>query len=383
MFGQLNWTFVDDLEFTLGARYNVDKNYSVGRDIPGGVVTITPNSTSPAVGNCPADIRGASRYNQINWATTLCGFPGGRPPAYEDENPTWKVGLNWTPGDNNLIYLFYARGYKPGGSQAAGTFEPEQVDDYELGWKGTMLDGRATLSIGGFFMDYQEIQQQAFVATTANAGNAVVNVGEATIKGIEAEFNAKFGGLGIQANVGYVDSELGNINIIDRTLVPDVQVFLNGTTTNARQCGPGETVSGVNGIPLAPGQASGCANWNPYYISASGERNVYSPEIQWGITLDYDISWGQGTLTPRVSYSYTDEQDINLIRREDFWLIPERELLNVSVTYARNDWLIQGFLNNAADKTYIAAIGTGGGLTNDSVVYGNPQVWGVRFRYGF
>lgn len=381
VFGQLNWTFVEDWEFTIGARYNVDKNYSIGRDLPGGVVTVNANpnlavANPPPINNCPADIRGSSRYTQINWETASCGFPGA-PATYDDETPTWKVGVNWTPGEDNLIYAFYSRGYKAGGAQAAGPFDPEQVDDYELGWKGTMLDGRATLSVGGFWMDYQKIQQQAFIATTSSAGNAVVNVGEATIKGIEAEFNGKFGGFGIQANVGYVDSELGSVNIIDRTLVPDASVRAPGTTTDLRQCAPGVAVN------LVAQNLGGCADYTPYYISASGERNIYSPELQWGITLDYDMMFGQGTLTPRVSFSHTDEQDINLVRRESFWLIPERELLNVSVTYAQDDWLVQGFVNNAADKTYIAAIGTGGGLTNDSVVYGNPRVWGVRFRYGF
>ncbi len=376
VFGQVNWEFVDDLQVTLGARYNIDKNYSIGRDLPGGVVAINANpAPGSVVNNCPADIRGASRYSQINWNTASCSFPGA-PSSYDDETPTWKVGVNWTPG-NNLIYAFYSRGYKSGGAQAAGVFSPEQVDDYELGWKGTMLDGRANLSIGGFFMDYQDIQQQAFIASTASAGNAVTNVGKATIKGLEAEFNAKFGGLGIQANVGYVDSELGSVNIIDRTLVPDASVRAPGTTTDLRQCAPGVAVN------LVAQNLGGCADYTPYYISASGERNIYSPELQYGVTVDYDIIAGNGTWTPRVSYSHIDEQDINLVRREDFWVIPERNLVNVSLTYAQDAWLAQLFVNNAADKTYISAIGTGGGLTNDSVVYGNPLVWGLRARYSF
>ncbi len=374
VFGQVNWTFVDDLEVTAGARYNVDKNYSQGRDLPGGVVAVIPNG-GPSPGNCPADVAASSRYTQYNWAATSCIFPGA-PSSYDDENITYKVGLNWTPGDN-LFYAFYARGYKAGGAQAAGQFEPEQVDDYELGYKGTILDGNATFSIGAFFMDYQKIQQQAFNATPTSAGNAVVNVGEATIQGIEAEFNAKFGGLGISVNAGYVDSELGSVRIIDRTLVPDASVRAPGTTTDLPQCRPGVAVN------LVGQNLGGCADYTPYYLSASGDRNIYSPELQWGITLDYDIAGANGTWTPRVSFSHTDEQDINLVRREDFWVIPERDLLNVSLTYTADKWLTQAFVNNAADKTYIAAIGTGGGLTNDSVVYGNPLVWGLRFRYNF
>jgi len=374
VFGQINWTFADDLEVTAGARYNIDKNYSIGRDLPGGVVAVVPNGgASP--GNCPADIQGASRYTQYNWAATSCVFPGA-PSSYDDKNTTYKVGLNYTPG-NNLFYAFYARGYKAGGAQAAGVFAPEQVDDYELGYKGQLLDGRATLSFGGFFMDYQNIQQQAFNATTTSAGNAVVNVGTATIKGIEAEFNTKLSGFGLSANVGFVDSELGSIRIIDRTLVPDASVRAAGTTTDLPQCASGVASN------LVAQNLGGCVDYSQYYISASGQRNIYSPELSWGVSMDYEILAGEGTWTPRVSYSHIDSQDINLVRREEFWTIPERDLLNVSLTYAKDTWLTQAFINNAADKTYIAAVGTGGGLDNNSVVYGAPRVWGLRFRYNF
>ena len=371
VFGQMNWTFVDDLEFTLGARYNIDKNYQVGRDVSGGVVAIIPNGGATP-GNCPADIQGASRYTQYNWAATSCVFPQRDPAPYDDKNVTYKVGLNYTPGDN-LVYLFYARGYKPGGASTAGTFEPETVDDFELGYKGQLFDGNATLSVGGFYMDYKDMQQQAYRATTAFSGTVPYNVGKATIQGLEAEFNAKLGGLGVSVNAGWVDSELGDINIIDRTLVPNAAVRAPLTTTDLPQC-----ASGASNLVVG-----GCADYTPYYLAASGERNIYSPELQWGITLDYDIAGANGTWTPRVSFSHIDEQDINLVRREDFWLIPARDLVNVSLTYQADKWLTQAFVNNAADKTYIAAIGAGGGLDNNSVVYGNPRVWGLRFRYNF
>ncbi len=71
VFGQVNWKFVENLEVTVGARYNVDKNSTLGRDTPGGVVPVVLNG-GPSPGNCPADIRGIPRYSQVNWATTSC-----------------------------------------------------------------------------------------------------------------------------------------------------------------------------------------------------------------------------------------------------------------------------------------------------------------------
>jgi len=380
VYGQINWEFVPDLELTVGARYNVDRNFSRGPyplvDGDGVIPVIAPPVSGflGIAGNCPANLRGISRYSGvIDWSQYGCllGNSTGGPVSYEDENPTWKVGLNWTPGDNNFFYVFYARGYKAGGAQPSGEFKPETVDDYELGWKGTFLDGRATLSLGGFYMDYQDMQQQAYRATTTSRGDtSVTNVGSATIQGIEAEFNAKLGGLGIQANVGWVDSELGDIRLIDRSSVPDSLVSFGGA--DVRQCAAGEPVT-----------LGTCFDYTSYYRSLSGATNIFSPELSYGVTLDYEIASGNGTWTPRVSFSHVDEQDVNLIRREDFWQIPKRDLTNVSLTYAQGDWTAQAFVNNAADKTYIAAIGTGGGLTNDTVVYGTPRTYGIRFRRNF
>jgi len=392
-FGQINWKFTDTLELTAGLRYNVDRNFSTGLYNGSGARRILVNSGGPNAGNCPADIQGITRYagGVINYANSSCIDLGGRPPSWSDESPTWKVGLNWTPTDNNFVYLFYSRGYKAGGSQTAGNFQPEQVDDYELGWKGTFLDGRATLSLGGFYNDYQDIQQQAFQATTNSAGNSVVNVGSAKIQGLEAEFNGRFGGLGVQANIGWVDSELGDIRAIDRTLVPDGKVRAAGAGGapaggDLFQCAAGVTpvyqTTGAFAGNLVAG--STCADWSSYYAQVSGKRNIYSPELSYGITLDYEFMTGaSSSWTPRISFSHTDEQDVNILRSDEFWLIPKRDLTNVSLTYANGDWTAQAYINNVTDEEYIAAIGTGGGLDNNTVVYGNPMTYGIRVRRSF
>jgi outer membrane receptor protein involved in Fe transport len=101
------------------------------------------------------------------------------------------------------------------------------------------------------------------------------------------------------------------------------------------------------------------------------------------VSVSYDFLVGNGIWTPRATYSHTDKQDVNLIRREDFWVIPKRDLLNLSLTYTLNDWLAQAYCNNCSDETYIAAIGTGGGLDNNSVVYGSPRNYGIRLRKSF
>ena len=45
---------------------------------------------------------------------TVVGNPGG---SHKDKKMTGKVAINWKPNDDNLVYAFVARGYKPGGIQ--------------------------------------------------------------------------------------------------------------------------------------------------------------------------------------------------------------------------------------------------------------------------
>src|SRR3546814_8794275 len=37
-------------------------------------------------------------------------------------------------------------------------FDPEKVDSYEIGYKGSLLDRRLTLGLAGFYMNYKDVQ---------------------------------------------------------------------------------------------------------------------------------------------------------------------------------------------------------------------------------
>jgi outer membrane receptor protein involved in Fe transport len=71
---------------------------------------------------------------------------------FEDNVPTGKIDLNWTPLPGQTFYVFYARGYQSDGANASPLdhpqFQHETVNDYEAGWKGRVLDGHMLSQVG-------------------------------------------------------------------------------------------------------------------------------------------------------------------------------------------------------------------------------------------
>src|SRR3546814_9212453 len=88
-----------------------------------------------------------------------------------------------------MIYASYSKGFKGGGfdPRGAGTsataadpvagptyeeiytflaFDPEKVDSYEIGYKGSLLDRRLTLGLAGFYMNYKDVQIPGSVGCT-------------------------------------------------------------------------------------------------------------------------------------------------------------------------------------------------------------------------
>ena len=74
-------------------------------------------------------------------------------------------------------------------------FDPETVNSYELGWKGTAMDHRLNWALSTFYADYKDVQIPASVPCTVIANGVPIasfcgltsNAGKAVFKGVEFE----------------------------------------------------------------------------------------------------------------------------------------------------------------------------------------------------
>lgn len=331
LFGQLTYQLLDSLQIQVGARQNWDNNYN------GGEINVIgpfgPFLTLPNSGHFKAN------------------------------TPTAKVGINWTPSKDQFVYAFWARGYKSGGVNVATgeEFDVERVDDYEIGLKSRLFDGRVQTQIGAFYMNYKGMQEDIF---NAHAGymDQVVNLANSTINGFEASVQGRLAGLGINAGVSYTDSKLGSVS--------NPAALVNGGVV-ASYLLP----LVVQNVPaLFPASTF---DYTPYTHYISGQQNPYSPKFTANVSVDYAIPMGEATVRPVVSFSHTGEQHASIFQRDNFYLVPARNLWNASISYENGPWLTQAYVNNLADTVYIS------GYSGNAVYYGDPREIGLRVRKSF
>ncbi len=276
----------------------------------------------------------------------------------KDSKPTGKIALNWTVDKDNLIYGFVTRGYKAGGfSSAVTTFRPETVTDYELGWKSNLLDNHVKTQIGAFYYKYKDFQYNLLNIYSGSATPG--NVADATIKGLEASFQAKYGDLSFDGGVSFISSELAPVTFID------LRAF-----GRAYPGAPTYPDCSVTASPL-------CYDYSPFVRTVSGSPNLYSPNASFNIGGQYTFHVGSATLTPRLSYAFIGEQYAYIGYDPATDLIKAYGLLNGQISYDFGRYNLTAYVKNITDQRYIT------GQYNDNQFYGMPRTLGVRLRVSY
>ncbi|MFV3076971.1 TonB-dependent receptor [Niveispirillum fermenti] len=125
---------------------------------------------------------------------------------------TWRAGGQYKLDRDHQFYGMVSRGFKSGGFQdtpgsaaeAADGFEPEYATQYELGQKGSFLDGRVVWNNTIYLMKYTDLQTRR---TLPNLSIVTENAGKATIKGYETYLSWRlFAGARMTATYGYTDA---------------------------------------------------------------------------------------------------------------------------------------------------------------------------------
>ncbi|PCI54343.1 MAG: hypothetical protein COB36_10140 [Alphaproteobacteria bacterium] len=112
-----------------------------------------------------------------------------------DTEITGKIGVDYTPTDDLLLYASFSRGFKgPGfpatisfGENQLAPFEAEELLAYEVGVKSTLAEGRVQLNAAGYYYDWRDMQATTAVTREGIRLIVLANAGNARIYGLEAE----------------------------------------------------------------------------------------------------------------------------------------------------------------------------------------------------
>jgi len=333
LFAQINVELSDALELQLGGRYS---RYEVEGE--GAVLIGSGIPGFPPGGLSVADLSG----------------------DYSENQGTGKVALNWKLDGENLLYVFAARGYKPGGfNSVESRFDPEIVLNYEAGWKSTLLAGQLRTQLAFFYNDYSDFQFDVRELATGQGG--IRNVASGTIQGVEAQVEGQFGAFAFDAGFAYVDSDLDGFTFVNERRLPPGNL--------GPQCS--------SGMPSSPPL---CFDYNPFMTTTSGGPNLYSPEWTYNAGVEYTLRAANGTtITPRLNYAYVDSRYTYIAYSPVSDRLDGYGLLSALLMFRRGDWHVTAYGTNLADKQYVS----GHASASLNEFYGPPREYGVRVGLDF
>lgn len=213
----LDYALNDQWEVGVGVRYTSDeKDFTI--NVP------TPDSDLGAY-----------------WAYTFS--TAGDINGVRDWNDTQtRFVVRYRPNDDAMLFASYTEGFKSGGfgsfalvdstgagvggetdvTQADGfrpnAFAPESVDSIEIGYKDTIFNDRANISLTAFSYDYKDLQVIVF----DGGASAVENVGEVESVGFEGSITAAIGeNWDLYLAASWLDSEATQLQSICGLADPD------------------------------------------------------------------------------------------------------------------------------------------------------------------
>ncbi|GGO92658.1 TonB-dependent receptor [Stakelama pacifica] len=304
VFGDLTFDLTDRLSISAGGRYTWDKrNADILRQnyLGGG---------SPVFGGAGV-ASGAPSTN----------FSGSK--AFDKFTP--RVSISFEPTPDSNLYASYSKGFKGGGFDPRGvgvnapdlngdgvvseaevtsflSFDPEAVDSYEVGYKGSFFDNALYLALAGFYADYTDVQIPGSVACTVGGISTfcgvVSNAGKATFKGVEFEGRARLardlfaGGDRVNFNtaIGFIDAKYD------------------------------EYVTNIGGVPTDVADYRKVQNTPKW--TASGTLSYTAPVAGGSIYAGSTLSYRSKTYQFEIPNPYIDQKGYALLDASIVWTAP-------------------------------------------------------------
>ncbi|WP_440053304.1 TonB-dependent receptor [Pseudoalteromonas sp. T1lg65] len=415
LFAQGNYHFSPDLTATLGVRYTEDERTDNDGATYGSWSADTPwyyndkheplyplgtgiahNGTDLTFGMGP--FAGASAYSGPTINTYSKSW----------SKTTWRAGIQYDLDAKNMVFASVATGYRPGGfgdkfdTCGGGTcvdgstekfsfldYDPETTTNYELGYKGSLLDQSLNFTAVLFLTKYQDMHSTAMHAVGQKildrecpdwdqacdvvSAWKTENIGEADIMGIELEWD-------------YIPWENGRLKGFYAWL--DTEITSYDTYNDNWICGYREEFGAEPCADLFVDSSKPHLSGRRLY-DVTGNQLPNSPEHSIGLTYSHYIELPSGlTLEPWLSVRWQDTMYFTP-RNLDNKVVGDYQdaytNINAAIKLSSNDadWYVELYGTNLGDevvKNWMGQAANGGYQFNS---YNPPRMYGVRFNLSY
>jgi iron complex outermembrane receptor protein len=288
---------------------------------------------------------------------------------------SWKLGANYQIGNEALLYASAATGnslpgYNARPLQASQVAQYDGNDSiaYEVGAKLDLLDRRVRLNLAGFYTDFK---------------NRPTGIG-----GAEALIDANTGlpAIGSQALVPLPGGPAGSTRCAPTTVAPGTGIVCLGRTYYVNQPA---TIWGfeaeytLNPLdPLTINGSVGYSKFDSYDIDArlvNRRQNYPFWTANAGIQYEIPVNALQGTITPRLDWSFQSSEVVSGTSTKYNELNEARSIFNTRVTYDNEeyDFSLAAGVTNLFDKFYYWNFFDyqGLGRPNTQAQPGQPRQW--------
>lgn len=217
LFANLDYDLTPTVTAHAGVRYTEVELTSVGCAAAGSVTSAGTYGTLVNV------IRGRAGLAPVTIGIGDCVSvdqtltPGFRRDELNEDNISWRAGLDWAPAEGVLLYANVSKGYKTGSSPTIPAIEQselapvtqESVLAYEAGFKAPIVRNLIEATGAVFAYEYEDKQLQGRLPTILGVLPGLVNVPKSEIRGAELQANVfPLEGLTLTLAGTYIDSEV-------------------------------------------------------------------------------------------------------------------------------------------------------------------------------
>lgn len=380
-FLSLDWHITDTLTLTAGTRYFEGFNQMLGGNVGSFFCKQydsppSYNGTSTRTGTCPVPF-GTNLNNQAINSFTDDGFRS-------------RVNVSWKATDDLLLYATWSEGFRPGGfnrgssqvlravDRSSGTarrggfnqfqlplfFESDDLVNYEIGWKSTLMGNRVVFNGAIYNVKWDDAQSGIF-APQAGFGNLTVSVNGPSYetKGIQMSVTALVSeGLTIDAAASYNKAELTNNPQFVNNIAGTPNFGQNITESWVGSAASGRAVPVVNVFGVA------------------GDPAAMSPEIQGNIRARYEWTSNAYDYYTQLGVVYTDERNSAGNRLQAVTLDSFTDV-SASAGVAKDNWTVELVVSNLTNRDTAEFIASTQFVQTDNQA--RPRTIGLQFGYRF